>query len=67
MIIKHYRDELDKIRLDKNTDANQYINRFIICSKKLEDKGKGHTVDTKCNKFLDQIVDDDYNIVVQNL
>jgi hypothetical protein len=47
--------------------ANQYINEFIICSRKLEERDEGSTVSTKKNKFLEQILDSDYDVVVQQL
>ena len=66
-IIEHHHDELNKLQLDENTNANKYINRFIICSNKLEDKAEGDSLDTKRSKFLDQIINDDYDVVVQQL
>jgi hypothetical protein len=40
-----------------------FINDFILCANKLQDKGEGFTPTTKLSKFLDKIVD----MVVQQL
>ena len=43
------------------------MNKFLICSIKLENKREGYTTATKRHKFLDQIKDDEYDIVKQQL
>jgi hypothetical protein len=67
-IIDHYRKKMEGLKLDPNTTASEYINVFQICCQKLEAKNKqGYTTDTKRQRFLDQMLDDDYDVVKQNL
>jgi hypothetical protein len=66
-LIDHYRNQLNELRLSNMVKANEYINTFILCSRKLEDKHEGYTEATKRTKFLDQIEDEDYDVCVQNL
>jgi hypothetical protein len=66
-IIDHYRKKLEGLKLNANTTASQYVNVFQICCQKLEAKNEGYTIDTKRQRFLDQILDDDYDVVKQNL
>ena len=66
-IIDHYRNKLESLRLDGSTEASTYVNDFIICSQKLEAKSEGYTAETKRQKFLDQIVDGDYEVSKQLL
>ena len=66
-VIDHYRSKLESLRLDGSTDASQYVNDFIICSQKLEEKNEGCTAETKGMKFLDQILDEDYDVSKQLL
>jgi hypothetical protein len=64
-IIDHYRNKLESLRLDGSTEASAYVNTFIICSQKLEDKSEGYTSLTKRQKFLDQITDEEYDVSKQ--
>ena len=66
-IITHYRTRLDLLFLDENFTASDYVNEFIICSKKLEDKHEGMTPVTKMEKFLEHITSEEYDVTVQNL
>jgi hypothetical protein len=66
-IIDHYRKKLEGLKLDANTTASEYVNVFQICCQKLEAKDKGYNTDTKRQRFLDQILDDAYDVVKQNL
>jgi hypothetical protein len=66
-IIDHYRKKLEELKLDANRTASEYVNAFRICCQKLEAKNEGYTPDTKRERFLDQILDDDYDVVKQNL
>jgi len=66
-LIDHYRNRLNELQLSNKVKANEYINTFILCSRKLEDKHEGYTEATKQTKFLDQIEDEDYDVCVQNL
>jgi hypothetical protein len=66
-IIDHYRKKLEGLKLNANTAASEYVNVFQICCQKLEAKNKGYTTDTKRERYLDQILDDDYDVVKQNL
>jgi hypothetical protein len=67
-IIDHYRKKLEGLKLGANTTASEYVNVFQICCQKLmEAKNEGYTTDTKRQRFLDQILDNDYNVVNQNL
>ena len=40
-IIDHYRLRLEGLKLTEKTTAYSYINEFLICSSKLEDKREG--------------------------
>jgi hypothetical protein len=40
-IIDHYMNKLVSLRLTQNSEANEYINDFVLCSTKLEEKGEG--------------------------
>lgn len=66
-VIDHYRNKLSSLKLTQTSEANNYINDFILCSSKLEAKNEGYTAETKLTKFLDGIEDDDYDVAVQNL
>lgn len=66
-IINHYRNKLEELWLDESTNALQYINNFIVCSQKLKDCNKGYTTETKHQRFIEQIVNADYNVVKQQL
>ena len=66
-IIDHYRSRLEGLRLTEETTASSYVNEFLICSSKLEKKREGYTAATKRHKFLDQIKDNNYNVVKQQL
>ena len=66
-IIDHYRSRLEGLRLTEETTASSYINEFLVCSIKLEKKREGYTAATKRDKFLDQIKDDNYDVVKQQL
>ena len=66
-IINRYRSRLEGIKLTEETTASSYVNKFLICSSKLEKKREGYTAATKRHKFLDQIKDDNYNVVKQQL
>ena len=66
-IIDHYRSRLEGLRLTEETTAYSYVNEFLICSSKLEKEREGYTAATKRHKFLDQIKDDDYDVVKQQL
>jgi hypothetical protein len=66
-IIDHYMNKITSLRLSQSGEANDYINNFIMCSTKLEEKGEGYTPKTKLTKFLDGIIDEDYDVAVQNL
>ena len=46
-LIDHYRNQLNELQLSNKVKANEYINTFIICSRKLEDKHEGYTEATK--------------------
>ena len=58
-IIDHYRSRLEGLRLTEETTASSYVNKFLICSSKLEKKREVYTATTKRHKFLDQIKDND--------
>ena len=45
----------------------EYVNTFSIASQKLEEKHEGDTPESKLVRFLDNITDDDYNVVKQQL
>jgi hypothetical protein len=66
-IIDHDQKKLEGLKLDASTTASKYVKVFQICCQKLEAKNKGYTTDTKRKRFLDQILDDDYDVVKQNL
>jgi hypothetical protein len=66
-IINHYWKKLEGLKLRASTTASKYVNVFQICCQKLEAKNEGYTTDTKRQRFLDQILDDGYNVVKQNL
>ena len=66
-IIDHYRSRLEKLRLAEETTASSYVNKFLICSSKLEKKREGYTAATKRHKFLDKINDNNYDVVKQQL
>ena len=66
-IIDQYHSRLEGLRLTEETTASSYVNKFLICSSKLEKKREGYTAATKRHKFLDQIKDDDYDVVKQQL
>jgi hypothetical protein len=66
-IINHYQKKLEGLNLGANTTASEYVNVFQICCQKLEAKNKGYMTDTKRRRFLDQILDNDYNVDKQNL
>ena len=66
-VIDHYRNKLNSLKLTHTSEANDYINDYILCSAKLEAKSEGYTAETKLTKFLDGIEDDDYDVAVQNL
>jgi hypothetical protein len=66
-IIDHYWKKLEGLKLDANTTTSEYVNVFQICCQKLEAKNKCYTTDTKRQRFLDQILDGDYDVVKQNL
>jgi hypothetical protein len=66
VIIDHYRNKLETLGLDKGTEASTYyVNDFIICCQKLEEKNEGYTLSTKRQKFLDQITDEEYDVAKQ--
>jgi hypothetical protein len=66
-VIDYYRNKLNALKLTQTSEANDYINNYILCSSKLEAKNEGYTAETKLTKFLDGIEDDDYDVAVQNL
>jgi hypothetical protein len=66
-VIDHYRNKLNSLKLTQTSEANDYINDYILCSLKLETKHKGYTAEAKLTKFLDGIEDDDYDVAVQSL
>lgn len=66
-VIDYYRNKLNTLKLTHNSEANDYINDYILCSSKLEAKNEGYTALTKFTKFLDGTEDDDYDVAVQNL
>jgi len=66
-VIDYYRDKLLALRLTETTQATEYVNEFILCSGKLEEKNEGWTPATKLTTFLDGIKDDDYDVVIQHL
>ena len=66
-IINHYRSRLEGLKLTEETTASSYVNEFLICSSKLKKKREGYTTATKRHKFLDQIKDDYYDVVKQQL
>ena len=37
-IIDNYRSQLEELRLTEETTASSYVNKFLICSSKLEKK-----------------------------
>ena len=47
--------------------ASKYVNAFSITSQKLEEKSEGDTPESKLVRFLDNIMDDDYDVVKQQL
>ena len=67
-IIDHYRSQLEGLKITEETTASSYVNEFLICSSKLENKKReGYTAATMRHKFLDQIKDNDYDVVKQQL
>jgi hypothetical protein len=66
-IIDHYRNKLESLRLTESTEAFTYVNDFIICCQKLDVKSEGYMAETKQQRFLDQIVDDSYDVAKQQL
>jgi hypothetical protein len=60
-VIDHYRNKIESLRLNGLTEASAFVNDFIVCSQKLETKNEGYAAETKRQKFLDQIADDDYD------
>jgi hypothetical protein len=66
-IINHYQKELEGLKLDANTTPSEYVNVLQICCQKVEAKNKGYTTATERQGFLDQILYDHYNVVIQNL
>ena len=66
-IIDHYHSRLEGLRLMEETTASSYVNKFLICSSKLEKKREGYTAATKRHTLLYQIKEDDYDIVKQQL
>ena len=46
-IIDHYRSRLEGLRLTEEKTASYYVNKFLICSSKLEKKREGYTAATK--------------------
>jgi hypothetical protein len=66
-IIEHYQQKMEALSLDKSVIATVYINNFIICYQKLETKNEGDTAEIKRHKFLEKIVDKDYDVVYQHL
>jgi hypothetical protein len=43
------------------------VNDFIICCQKLNAKQEGNTAEMKRQRFLDKIVDDNYDVAKQQL
>jgi hypothetical protein len=66
-IIDHYWKKLEGLKLDASTTTSEYVYVFQICCQKVEAKNEGYTTDTKRKRFLDQILDNNYNFVKQNL
>ena len=66
-IIDHYRKKLEGLTLDQNTTASEFVNVFIICCQKLEAKHEGYSMATKKQRFLDHILDDNYDVIKQTL
>jgi hypothetical protein len=66
-VIDYYRDKLLSLQLTETIQATEYVNEFILCSGKLEEKNEGWTAATKLTTFLDGIKDDDYDVVIQHL
>ena len=66
-IIDHYRSRLEGLRLTEETTTSSYVNKFLVCSIKLEKKREGYTDATKRHKSLDQIKDNKYDVVKQQL
>ena len=66
-VVAHYTKIIENLRLDDKTSASKYINTFILCCQKLKAKGESYTTLTKREKFLQQITDTDYDVVVQTL
>ena len=66
-IIDHYRSRMEGLRLMEETTTSSYVNDFLICSSKLEKKREGYNAATKRHTSLDQIKDNDYDIVKQQL
>ena len=66
-IINHYRTQLESLKFDEKTTASEYVNAFSIASQKLEQKNEGDTPESKLVRFLDNITDDDYDVVKQQL
>jgi hypothetical protein len=60
----HYRNKLETLRLDEGTEASTYVNDVIIFCQKLEEKNEGVTL-CRCQKFLDQITDEEYDVAKQ--
>jgi len=60
-------DKLESLYLDENNTASQYISDFVTIELKLEEMG--HTIPpaTLRNKFLNHIMDPDFNTTVQIL
>ena len=66
-VTKHYRNKIEKLRLDSDNSASTFINDFILCSQKLEAHHEGYTATTKRSRFLEQITDGDYDVTKQLL
>ena len=59
-LIDHHQKILSDLRCNKNMEAFDYINNWIMSTMQLEELGEGMTEGTKKTRFLDGIDDDDY-------
>ena len=62
LIINTTKDRLENLILDDDNDANDFINDFLLYTKRLEDKGEGLTAKSKVDLFLRKIVSEEYKV-----
>ncbi|GKY95847.1 hypothetical protein MPSEU_000545300 [Mayamaea pseudoterrestris] len=66
-LVQFHRKKLQDARLDEDCTASSYINTFMTSSRKLDSLNAGLTDSIKLQDFLEGIVDEDYDVVVQGM